>query len=108
VQGNGKKQLKTLTFKLLGSLIVSGQRRIGSRIVLPGRHIEWQSLREAEVLSYRAERVEFARKRAAIKQQKSPKGFASRLWPPPFRITEGAGAAEGNPVFPTNIKSLWR
>ena len=35
-----------------------------------------QNLREAEVLSFRAERVELARKRAAKKRQKSPKGFA--------------------------------
>ena len=32
-----KKLPKTMVFKSLDSLIVSGQRRIGSRIVLPGR-----------------------------------------------------------------------
>src|SRR6186713_2325003 len=36
-------------------------------------------------------------------KQKSPKGCVDFVLGLPFRLTEGAVATEGNPVFPTNF-----
>jgi hypothetical protein len=74
-----------------------GGRRFES--CLPDRQVN-QCLRNAEALSFQAERVELARKREA-KERQVPEGPLIDLSePPPFRIA-GAQVRGGNPVFPT-------
>jgi hypothetical protein len=73
-----------LVFKSLDSLSVSGQTGKDSRIVLPSRHTDWQSLRIAEVFAFGAEPPNSFERRREESKKKARQGFAGRMWPPPL------------------------